>query len=93
MKRFAWLAVVAVVCLVGCHPEPKFPGPEEEYRYLRSLSNPTPEQYLRREELGRQPAPDTQAIGMAPHDPRHWTIKDAVEAEDEGQRGFESLPK
>lgn len=94
MRRFVLFALLALlVCPIGCQPAAKFPSPEEEYRYLRGLSNPTPEQYLRREELGRRESQDRRLLLPSRESEGRWTVRDAVEAEDEGRTAAESLPR
>jgi len=47
MKRL--LVGLALFC--GCSQSAKFEDPGQELEYLQSLSNPTPEQFLRKKEL------------------------------------------
>jgi hypothetical protein len=56
--------VLALLLAAGCTPE--FQDEHEEYSYLSKLSNPTPEQLLRRQELGqRQEAEHAQQLDRA----------------------------
>jgi hypothetical protein len=94
MNRRRWLTTACFLTLsIGCHREPDFGSPENEYRYLRGLSNPTPEQYLRREELGRQESEDKRLMLEEPEPGDRWTVRDAVEAKDRGDAAAESLPR
>lgn len=54
MKRIVWL-VALIVFLPGCESKPPFKDKFEEFEFLQSLSNPTPQQFKRRKELAGQP--------------------------------------
>jgi hypothetical protein len=58
-------ALATAALLAGCGaPEDPFKGDRaEEYRYLRGLSNPTPEQYIRKKELEKDPNVMSHARG------------------------------
>lgn len=85
MNRRTWLIVIACLLSSACHRDPGFTSPEQEYRYLRGLSNPTPEQYLRKEELATKPARER-------HGSVH-SVRDAIEEEDRNHEAAESLPR
>jgi hypothetical protein len=56
VKKAAWLAALVLSGCGGPPPAPEVPAVKwesraEELRYLKSLSNPTPEQFRRREKL------------------------------------------
>src|SRR5688572_27028290 len=45
------IALLGLLLLAGCSAEPKFKDEREEARYLMSVTNPTVEQFRRKEEL------------------------------------------
>ncbi len=50
------LAIALASLAIGCESKSPFKNNVDEYRYLRSLSNPTPEQWRRKQELADMPS-------------------------------------
>lgn len=75
------LVALALIVVAGCSaPPPKFVDEAQELRYLSALSNPTPEQFLRKEALEQKVRDDA----------RHRMAQEGLRRLDEADEEYKS---
>lgn len=95
-----WLAVIAVVAALASGCGPSFDSDAEELAYLKALSNPTPGQWKRRNELAEKSAAESDRAasdaataadrakypGMTPAQIREAKARESDELQDSAAR-------